>query len=69
MPELFLIPQMVGFVRRCRIQVVLRGPGHVNAGVCDATVFLMPFSVLPSETIDLNPRGHPHSFEGEHGGT
>lgn len=49
-PPAFVIPQMISFLRRGRNLVGLRGPGHVNADVCDAVAFLVSFSALPSET-------------------
>lgn len=53
-------------LRRSIDLVVLHGPRHVNANACDAIVFLVTFSVLPSETMSL--RGHPHNFQGDQSG-
>lgn len=62
----YFLCHKLSFLRRGINLVVSHGPRHANVNVCDAIVFLVTFSVLPSET--RSPRGHPHNFQRDQSG-
>lgn len=47
--DFFIFLKKIRFLRRGRNLVILHGPRHVNANICDAVAFLVTFSALPSE--------------------